>query len=183
MFKARDLFHKCKYILNATFITLGILSVALPATAAERVVLIYKVFRESVSVEELRTLADTGKPSRSLARYCEIANLTPEKLQESLNKPVNVDAVTLSDILNSFPGELVLDGASEIIRTPSQSASRQSLRGAMVTSAVPDNNVRTIEILENYPTDEVYVEGDRLAEIYSTVNDVVSTISRLNIKF
>lgn len=183
MLNTRDLFHTCKHLLNATFITLGILSVALPATAAERVILIYKVFRESIPVAELRTLADTGKPSRSLARYCEIANITPEELRESLNKPVNVDAVTLSDILNSFPGELVLDGASEIIRTPSQSASRQSLRGAMVTSAVSDNNVRTIEILENYPTDEVYVEGDRLAEVYSTVNDVVSTISRLKLKF
>lgn len=78
-----------------------------------------------------------------------------------------------------MPGEFLLDRASEIVHTPSESASRQSLRGAMVSSAVPDGNVRIIEVLENYPTDEVYVEGDRLVELYNTIETVVGHLDNL----
>ncbi|WP_322743925.1 alpha/beta hydrolase [Nostoc edaphicum] len=43
-----------------------LLLLSTPAFAAERVVLNYGVFRESLSVEELSTFAQTGELSRSL---------------------------------------------------------------------------------------------------------------------
>jgi hypothetical protein len=175
-----DKFFKNYKILFGTLLAgIGIVSHPLPAGASEQIILSYSILRESISVSELRTLADTGETSSSLKNYLEKANTKPEELQRTLNKKVEVDPVRLSKILNSYPGELLLDLASEVIETPSGKASRESLRGALVSSALPDGNVRIIEVLENYPTDEVHVDGDRLVELYNTMNNVVESVSQI----
>jgi hypothetical protein len=166
---------------SALLVGMGLILPAIPAKAAEQVILKYSVLQESISVSELSTFTSTGEMSPSLERYCEMANKEPEELRQILIQEVEVDPVLLSKILNSFPGEFLLDRASEIVHTPSESASRQSLRGALVNSALPDGNVRIIEILENYPTAEVHVEGDRLVELYNTINGVVGQLSYLKL--
>jgi Alpha/beta hydrolase of unknown function (DUF1400) len=158
---------------------IGIVLSAIPAIAAERVVLRYSVLEASIPVADLRTLADTGEASSSLRNYLRQANTEPEELRRILTEEVDVDSVRISRILNSYPGELLLDAASEVIQTPSQRASRQSLRGAIVTSAVDDDNIRIIEILENYPTNEVYVDGNRLVELYDTIDGVVGQVAEI----
>lgn len=158
---------------------IGVFSAVLPAQAAEKVILKYSVLRESVSVAELSTLANTGETSSALKSYLKLANKQPEELQALLNNNVDVDAVFLSKVLNSFAGNWVLDPVGEVIQTPSKRASRESLRGALVTSALSDNNIRVIEIFENYPTSEIHVDGDRLAEIYQDIEGFVSKVPRL----
>jgi hypothetical protein len=147
--------------------------------AADTAIIKYGVFQESVSVPELSHFAETGELSSSLKAYLKMANKEPEQLRQALTEQVTVKAVTLSKFLNSFLGEMLLDQMSEVIHTPSQSASREALRGALVTSAVPDNNIKLIEVIENYPTSDVYVEGDRLAEAYRLLNRVLGKIPQL----
>lgn len=156
-----------------------LLSNALPVRAAEKVVLKYSILQESVSVEELGVLARTGEPSSALKSYLDLAKKNPQDLQTALNLPVPVDPVFLSKMLNSYPGEFVLDLFSEVIHTPSGRASRESLRGALVSSALEDRNVRAIEVLENYPTPEIYVNGDRLMEVYQHLKKATEWIPQL----
>jgi hypothetical protein len=173
---------KLKTILSVIILGgMGIIVPTLPSEAAEKVILKYSILRESVSVAELSTLAKTGEVSRSLQAYLKMANKEPQDLRNVLNARVDVDPILLSKILNSFPGEFLLDQVSEVIHTPSQRASRESLRGAMVTSALPDGNIRLIEVLENYPTPEIQVEGDRLVEIYHKIKGAVGGLSRLGL--
>jgi Alpha/beta hydrolase of unknown function (DUF1400) len=169
----------CAILLGTLFTGIEMVLSPLPASASEQIILSYSILRESISVSELRTLVDTGETSSSLKNYLEKANTKPEELQQTLTKEVEVNPVRLSKILNSYPGELVLDLASEVIQTPSGKASRESLRGALVSSAIPDGNVRIIEVLENYPTSEVHVDGDRLVELYNTMNNVVGSVSQI----
>lgn len=149
--------------------------------AAETVVLKYGILRESISVAELSSFTETGELSPSLKVYLAMANQKPEKLHQVLSKKVNVSPIFLSQILNSFPGEIVLDFASEVIRTPSGRASRESLRGAMVTSALADGNITLMELLENYPTPEIHVEGERLLEIYNQINQVTKQLPKIRL--
>lgn len=158
---------------------LGLFSAKIPAEAAKTVVLKYSVLRESVSVEELSHLANTGEASRSLKSYLKLANKKPEELRALLNNNVDVDPIFLSKVLNSFAGGMVLDPVAEVIHTPSKRADRESLRGALVTSALSDKNIRLIEILENYPTEEIHVDGDRLAEIYQSLEGFINNVPRL----
>lgn len=165
-------------IISSLLTAAGVVALAIPTAAAERVILKYSILRGSISVAELRTLANTGEASPALKAYLRLANKKPEELRRILVQKVDVDPVFLSKILNSFAGEYVLEQTSSIIHTPSSNANLQALRGALVTSAVPDGNLRLIEILENYPTSEVHVEGDRLAELYSQLKGMVDKLPR-----
>ena len=158
---------------------LGLIYTKQSAQAAERVVLKYSVLRESISVQELSQLANTGETSRSLKTYLKLANKKPEELRALLNQNVDVDPVFLSKVLNSFAGGMVLNPIGEVIHTPSKRANKESLRGTLVTSALSDNNIRLIEIFENYPTEEIHVDGDRLVEVYQNIEGFLDGLPRL----
>jgi hypothetical protein len=146
------------------------------ANAANTVILKYGFLRESISVAELSTFTKTGEMSSSLRNYFNLANQNPETVRKILTDKIPVNGVLLSKILNSLPGEFLLDTLSNYITTPSGRASKESLRGAIVTSALPDNNIQLIEVLENYPTSEIQVEGDRLLEMYKSIKEVIEKI-------
>lgn len=179
MVQNQILFKQPQILISLMVSIIGVFSVRVPAQAAEQVILKYSILRESVSVEELSTLANTGEASKSLRNYLKLANKQPEELRALLNNNVDVDPVFLSKVLNSFAGGMVLDPVGEVIHTPSKRANRESLRGALVTSALNDKNIRVIEIFENYPTQEIHVDGDRLAEIYQSIEGLVSKMPRL----
>jgi hypothetical protein len=182
---SRDLETAQRIRLKARFLSLIGSAIALfsfnslPLAAAEKVILKYSILRESISVEELGVLARTGEPSDALKSYLNLAKKEPKDLQTILYLPVAVEPVFISKLLNSYPGELLLDRLSEVIHTPSGRASRESLRGALITSALNDRNVRLIEVLENYPTAELHVDGDRLMEIYQHLKKVTEWIPQL----
>ena len=171
----------CQLILRLSLILGNFLPIytTLPVSAADKVVLKYSILRESVCISELSTLAKTGETSSFVNTYLKMANKQPEDLRRILNQNIDIDPVFLSKILKSFAGDFVLDEVGQVIHTPSRRANRESLRGALVTSALSDSNIRVIEILENYPTSEIHVDGDRLADIYQKINAVVSQIPYL----
>jgi hypothetical protein len=144
--------------------------------AASSVILKYGFLQESISVPELSTFAETGEMSSSLRAYLALANQNPEVVRKVFTDKISVNPILLSQILNSPLGEMLLDGVSQYIKTPSGRSSRESLRGALLTSALDDSNIRLIEVLENYPTSELHVEGDRLAEVYRRLQEVIEQI-------
>lgn len=136
------------------------------AIAAEQVVLKYRIFRESISVEELSTFAQTGELSTSLRINLALARQDPKAIRGYLTEPVKVNPVFLERVLNSPVGNVVLDQVSQVVHTPSDRANRQALRSALVLSASRDGEITLIETIQNYPTPEVEVEGDRLESAY-----------------
>ena len=149
------------------------------AEAAEWVVLKYSFLREKVSVPELVTFVTTGELSSSLKTYLKIANKEPEELRRVLTQELKVNPTLLYSALNTPLGEGMLDRVSEVIHTPSNRANRESLRGALVSSALPDGNITLIESLQNYPTTEVHVEGDRVAEVMDKIRSVLNRLPRV----
>lgn len=147
--------------------------------AAESVILQYGILQGSISVEELSTFALSGELSSSLKSYLRLSDTKPEDLRKVLTKEVDLDGVSLSRTLNSLPGEILLDQVGTIIRPRSRRASRQALRAALVNSALSDDQITLIEVIENYPTDEIYVEGDRLVNAYNSIRRGVEIASRL----
>lgn len=150
----------------ALMATASILLFNTSAIAADQVVLKYRIFRESISVEELSAFAETGELSNSLRINLALARQDPKAVRRYLTQPVKVNVVLLDRLLNSPVGNLVLDEVSEVVHTPSGKADRQALRSALVISASRDSNISLIEIIQNYPTQAVQVEGDRLESAY-----------------
>ncbi len=158
---------------------IGMLSYTARAEAADSVVLKYSFLRETISVPELSTFAETGELSTKLRVYLKLAGREPEQLRSLLTQEVKVNGVILSRMLNNPVGEAMLDQVSQVIHTPTNRASRESLRSALVSSALPDGQVTLIETLENYSTSEVHVEGDRLAEVAQTITKVLGRLPSL----
>lgn len=135
------------------------------ALAADQVVLKYLIFRESLSVEELTTFAETGELSTSLRINFALARQDPKLIRSNLTEPVKVNPVFLDRVLNSPIGNVVLDEVSQVIHPPSRRANRQALRSALVISASRDREITLIEVIQNYPTAVVEVEGERLESV------------------
>ncbi len=144
----------------------GIVFYSTAAAAAQKVVLKYSAIRMTLPLSELEVFAETGKMSPALEMLLSKANKDPEAVRRYLTRPVKVSQRFLDQTLNSKVGEVILDEVGQVIRTPSGKANREALREALVLSATNDNEITLLETMKNYPTPEVYVEGDRLVEAY-----------------
>lgn len=156
--------------------SLGAILISNAGIAAQRVILTYGPLRESVSVRDLTTLADTGTAPPDLQSHLSLARQNPEEVRQSLTKTVKVRAVVLDRVLNTSLGEALLDEVGQAIRPPSGAASRQALRSALVLSATGDDRLSVLEVLQNYPTAEVLLDGNRLVRTYKLIDDLANKI-------
>jgi hypothetical protein len=159
--------------------TAGMLLVAPTSVAAEKVVLKYSIFRESIPVSDLETLAETGRTDPAIESYIRRAGKKPEDLQRVLTSTVKVDQVTLDRRLNSLPGNLILDEVGKAIHTPAGGADRQALRAALVKSAEEDDRISLLEVIQNYPTAEVVVEGEQLVSTYRQLSKIADPLQKI----
>lgn len=134
------------------------------AGAAERVVFQYRGLERAIAVADLTVLAETGEAPRSLRPFLRLADQKPEQVQETLTKTVPMDPVLLDRVLSSPVGSILLDELTPIIHTPDNTSDREALRAALVLSASDDRNISLLEILQNYPTQDVEVDVVRLGE-------------------
>ncbi|HEY9647211.1 MAG TPA: alpha/beta hydrolase [Chroococcidiopsis sp.] len=137
------------------------------AIAAEQIVLKYRALSNSVSVQELTDLAENGTVSPALRAHFRLSGQDPNETRELLNRQITANPHLLDRVLNSTPGNFVLDQVGEAIYTPSRRSSRQAMRSTIVLSADDDNRISLIELMQNYPTREVHVDVEKLADAYN----------------
>ena len=165
--------------LLAGAIAAGLLLSSSQAIAAEQMVLKYKILREKISVKELTRLTETGTPSPAIAAYLKLAGREPQDIRQPLTQVVKVNPLLLDRVLNSWVGNAVLDQVSQAIHTPSNQANRQALRAAITLSASQDGKLTLMEVLQNYPTQEVEVEGDRLVSAFQQLSRLSDRLENL----
>jgi Alpha/beta hydrolase of unknown function (DUF1400) len=169
------LLRRALVLIASTYIIFS----SVPAFAAERVVLKYRAFRESIPVEALSTFALTGKITSILPVDIAVGGKNSQAIRRYLTEPVKVNPVILDKVLNSPVGNVILDQLSQVIHTPSRKADRQALRSALVLSANKDSQITLLEVIQNYPSSEVEVEGDRLESAYNTLHRLQSSLQNL----
>lgn len=151
----------------------GIISTSLatnPAGAAEQLIVTYGAYQASFAVSDLEILANTGETSASIGFYLELAGLTPEQLRSVLTTQFDVSHNVLDDMLNTEGGEYLLSEVTQVIHTPSQQANIQALRSSLILSASDDRQVSLLELLQKYPTQQVYVNGANLVQLANELN-------------
>ncbi|MFQ3617224.1 MAG: alpha/beta hydrolase [Cyanobacteriota bacterium] len=147
---------------------------ASPASAAESIVVNFGPLSRSFSITEFQTLAETGQPSRKLRWYLNTAGVKPSTARSLLTQQVPLPLEFVDQILNSLPGEFGLYQLGQVISPSSQEASLQAMRAAVVLSAADDNRVSMLEILENYPTRELHIDGLGLMRTARDVQNLMS---------
>jgi hypothetical protein len=149
------------------------------AIAAEQVILKYHFYEATVDVDDLVQLAETGEVSRSLRAHFNLAGQDPERARALLTREISFNPRTLDRVLYSPIGNLVLDEIGESIHTPSQSADRQAIRAAINLSIQDDGRLTLLEIIQNYPTQEVHVDGNNLRRTYNQLQSLQSGVETI----
>lgn len=145
-------------------------------TAADRIVLQYGFMSGSVAIEDLETLAETGETSLDLKAYLLLANQKPETLRQVLTQEVSVNGELLEGLLTTPPGEILLEQMGEVLHHPENEDNSQALRSAIVDSVLPDGKITLLEVLQNYPSNEIHVNGDRVGELAATLDNAIAQL-------
>ncbi len=143
-------------------------------SASQEVIFTYGGATQSVAIEELQTFVETGETSSSIDFLLSLSNQKPSLMRLILKQKLPADTKRVSDLLNTAPGEYVLSQTGNVVGSRSQRANVTALRGSLIKSASDDGLVSLIEILEHYPTKQVYVNGKMLARVQNNINQFVN---------
>lgn len=174
--------HRQSFLGTSASILLLGAGVLVPATnvnAAEKVLIKVGIVQASVPVGDLEKFAETGEIAPSLRDIFRATKQDPEVTRNALTEEVSVDFLFLDRALNHPFGEALLDELGKVVHTRADSANRQALRSAVILSATKDSKISLLEVIQNYPSPEVQVEGDRLIEAaaqLSRFSDVLQVI-------
>ncbi|GAB4345585.1 MAG: hypothetical protein OHK0047_38990 [Leptolyngbyaceae cyanobacterium] len=160
-------------VVTAAIATItSFLLLAPPGQTANEVVFRYGIFRRRLAVAELTNFAKTGEQSRVLQKYLEMTNSDAESIRQILNQPVGIDRSTLNVALKNPAANLLLDELGHIIQTPDNKIqdNKEALREAVLTSASKDNQFTLLEVIQNYPGDEIHLDVKRAIRTYNTVS-------------
>lgn len=135
------------------------------AIAAETLVVTYGALSTSFQIDDLAQLAATGEASDSMNFYLGLANLEPETLQAILNQRFNIHVKFVEDLIDAPGGEEMLAHLTRVLQTPSGEGSEPALRATLVQSTADDSQISLLELLQNYPTDQVYLDSRNLAQL------------------
>lgn len=136
-----------------------------PVLANKSLVFRFGPLGRSISMQNLTRFAETGELSRGWRFFFNIAGVNPADVQTALNQEVAVDLNFLDKTLNNLLGEFLLYQVGQVVHTPSNTANIQALRAAGIASVVRDNRLSLLEVLQRYPTQQVYVNGAQLARL------------------
>ena len=175
----------------ATGITMFVASTAIfyctpTVLASEKVIFKYSGATQSVSLDELQTFANTGETSPALDFLLDFGNQNPFMIRWLLTQQFPANTKLIYDLLNTAPGEYVLSQTGNIVGSKSERANIKALRGTLIASASDDNLISLIELLEDYPTKEVYVDGKILSKAQRDLGNFISEMNKIyqnNFKF
>ena len=146
--------------------------------ASEEIIFTYGGASQSIALSELQDFAETGAISPSLDFLLNFGKQNPFLMRWILRQEFPANTKLIYDLLNTAPGEYVLSQTSSVVSSKSERANVKALRGALVTSASNDNVISLIELLENYPTQQVYVDGKILVKVRRNLSQFIEETNK-----
>ncbi|GAX41068.1 hypothetical protein NIES4075_20360 [Tolypothrix sp. NIES-4075] len=135
--------------------------------AAEKIVVRYGIFDQSLPVADLRKYAETKKVSSDLQSF--LGYLKPkqqQQLQQALQVKKSLDIVALNKLIDSQIGKLLLFGASKAIARRDQ-AGIPALRSALLIGAKSPEGLSILSFLEAYPSDRLVIDVPATLDLLS----------------
>ncbi len=148
-----------------SFTLLGALSclTAVPAHAADKLVLNYGPLARSVPVAALDIFAREGRVTPDLAPYLqELGPQNGEQLRRFLRRGIDPGNVSVDAFLNSSLGTTLLGQLGQILRVALDRDGALATRAALVIAAGKPGGITPLNFLESFPTTTLYVDGSLL---------------------
>lgn len=158
--------------------SLGIFSIALkpkPALSAQKVYIIYGPLNLSLSIDSLKTFAETGKVNSELKFY---AGFADDKAMAQLRKVLqirsNLPAAVVSQLTYAPMSEEFLQRMGRLVQTESGLNGFHAIRAAWILSASRSQSYTLIDILRNYPTHGVRIDSANIRELQQILLTLVN---------
>ncbi|QIZ72354.1 alpha/beta hydrolase [Oxynema aestuarii] len=142
----------------------------------EKVTLTYGPQRLSIPVSDLEMFATTGERSNVVNFIINVTDQEPELFRNVLTTQIPANLGILDDSLNFILGELVLYEIGQVIHPPSRRLVIEALRASIVNSASDDSQVSLLEVIQNFPAQELIIEGRQLNKAYGQVRFLVEGV-------
>lgn len=144
------------------------------ALGATKIKFTYGPFGQSLTVQELKNFAETGKASSKLKFFLKAADQDSSVVRRFLAQDVKISLRLADRLLYLLPGEYALFQAGQIFQTPGRVANIQALRSGVIQSLSDDSQISLLEFLEKYPLAEMTIDGVKLARTADQINRLVS---------
>jgi len=141
-----------------------------PSFAAEKLVVRYGIFEQSLPVEDLRKYARNQEVSAALRDFLiYLSSRDTERLQEALQVKLSLDIVALDKLLNSEMGRKFLSIVSPAIARRDD-AGIVALRAAVILGSKSPEGLGIISFLEAYPSKRLVIDLPEALEVIDTPN-------------
>ncbi|NEO84282.1 MAG: alpha/beta hydrolase [Spirulina sp. SIO3F2] len=149
---------------------------AAPTQAAEEIVITYGFLQQSIPVNDLADFAESGEQSFTISLLVGASGQDPDNIRNVLNQDVPLKHSLADKLLNTAPGEAALQQVGNVVHTNGSEGRVESLRTAIMDSAEDDDQVSLIEVLQNYPTDAMYVDGEQLVTLVGKMKPLLDQL-------
>ncbi len=173
--------------LKSTFFSLlaglGIsLCASQPILAAERLVVSYGALQRSVPITAVRTFIQEGEVTPETRAYATLLNSQElANLRTALQGGVKLGVVPVDSFLNSESGNALLQKVGEIIRIGPNLTGEKAVSAALIISAGKEDGINLVNFLENFPNSEVYVDGLKLQDTVSKLENLVTEARKVGL--
>lgn len=165
--------HCQKKLVSSLLLTIscGLLSVTInpqQATAADKIKLIYGPFSCSLSVESLKTYAETGKITSEFKPYTKF--LSEEnliQLRHWLQKDFDRNVVGIHEYTHSPNGKELLQEIGTVVTTHSKRNGFYALRSALIQAATKSDDWTVIDVIQQFPTENMQINTKELFKLKS----------------
>jgi predicted dienelactone hydrolase len=147
---------------------------AAPSLAASSITAKYGVIERSISVNSLKAYAEQGRIEPDLRPFIHSLNSNQlEQLRTLLLAKVSLSEVTISQFLYTQQGEMLLRQLGEVIRTDAGLSGFYAIRGAIILAAADPDGLTLLNVVEQFPLEDVRVDLDRALQISATLETLV----------
>ncbi len=152
-------------------ISCGLLSVTTNVKAgfaADKIKLVYGPFACSLSVESLKTYAETGKITSEFKPYTKfLSEQNLIQLRHWLQKDFDRNVVGIHKYTHSPNGEELLQEIGTVVTTHSKRNGFYALRSALIQAATKSDDWTIIDVIQQFPTENMQINTKKLFTLKS----------------
>ena len=146
------------------------------AQSAEKIKIIYSIFSRTITVDSLKTFAESGNSSKSLRKILNATGSSDEKIQSILNNKFEIPITIASKLIYSEIGNVFLNRLSSILHTPNTNDERTgmlALRSSVIQGLYTGNGkINLVSFFESYPTKTVILNVNALSKVMNKVQSI-----------
>jgi hypothetical protein len=147
------------------------------AMAVDRIILMYGNSRETISIGDLRRFVREGTEPAEFRTRLGIIDRDIEALRFALGQEIPVSQDFLRRILNSTIGQFVLTRLEPVLGIEVEQNVTQVVDAFV--SAASNDSFTLLELLENYPQQQLTVSGPLLEEAYNRISFLATDVLQI----